>query len=112
MPSEDEGTIPNDHPSGRPLLDDLTPRGITLSVDELVQACEEAEDDLSLIADLASSAGGLQDDRVRRVACMSGIWDRGPTPLSDTTYRANPPGLQCHPKQGNAGLGPATETQG
>ena len=69
MPSTDEPTILNDYPSAQSLPDDLTARRDALGVEELILACKEAKDDTSLIVQLASTVGGLQNDQVRRIAC-------------------------------------------
>ena len=75
MLSRNEAAVPNGHPLDPSLPDHLTSRKDEVSVEELAQACKEAKD-VSIVAELASSVGGLQDDRVRRVACMFGNLDR------------------------------------
>lgn len=73
MLSRNEAAVPNGHPSGPSLP--VTSHKDEVSVEELAQACKEAKD-VSIVAELASSVGGLQDDRVRRVACMFENLDR------------------------------------
>ena len=90
MLSEDKS--PSRHP-----LDSWKGKALTqeacMKVNQILAACGGEGQDLSSLVALATAPGGLVDDEVRRIACMS-IMGRQ-IPISEWPFRASATGLRA-----------------